>query len=78
MQDDQSRDVIAIYVGRITVWLSKKIGEMALNPTARALWKQHDRPKDGRGGMKSGRRDLNPRPLDPQSSTLNQTAPRPE
>ena len=26
----------------------------------------------------SGRRDLNPRPLDPQSSTLNQAAPRPD
>ena len=27
--------------------------------------------------VQSGRRDLNPRPLDPQSSTLNQAAPRP-
>ena len=44
-RNNQARAVIATYVDRITVWPSRKIGEMALNPAAYALWKQHDRPE---------------------------------
>ncbi len=43
-RNDRTRDVIATYVDRITVWPSKKQGEMVLNAAAHALWKQHGRP----------------------------------
>ena len=39
-RNDRTRDVIATYVDRITVWPSKKRGEMVLNPAAHALWKR--------------------------------------
>ena len=39
-RNDQTRDVIATYVDRITVWPSEKRGEMRLNPSAYALWKR--------------------------------------
>jgi DNA invertase Pin-like site-specific DNA recombinase len=47
VRDDATREVIATYVNKIVVWPSKKRGEMWLNPNAKPLWKDHDRP-DGR------------------------------
>ncbi|MFQ5591168.1 MAG: recombinase family protein [Phycisphaerae bacterium] len=39
-RDDRTRDVIATYVDRITVWPSQRRGEMRLNPAAAPLWKR--------------------------------------
>jgi len=44
-RNDQTRAVIGTYIDRITVWPTQKRGEMVLNPGARMLWKQNDRPK---------------------------------
>ena len=44
---DATREVTATCVNKIVVWPSRKRGEMHLNPAARPLWKDHDRP-DGR------------------------------
>ncbi len=44
-RNDRTRDVIAAYVERITVWPSEKRGEMLLNPAAAPLWKHSDRPE---------------------------------
>ena len=44
-RNDRTRDVIASYVERITVWPSQKRGEMLLNPAAGPLWKRNDRPE---------------------------------
>lgn len=38
-RNDRTRDVIATYVVRITVWPSQRRGEMRLNPAAAPLWK---------------------------------------
>ncbi len=43
-RNDRTRDVIATYVERITIWPSDKRGEMRLNPAAGPLWKPNDRP----------------------------------
>lgn len=43
-RNDRTRDVIATYVDRITIWPSEKRGEMRLNPAAGPLWKPNDRP----------------------------------
>ena len=51
-RNDRTRDVIATYVDRITIWPSEKRGEMRLNPAAGPLWKPNDRP--------SGRSRVNP------------------
>lgn len=40
MRNDRTRDVIATYVDRITVWPSQRRGEMRLNPAAAPLWKR--------------------------------------
>ena len=44
VRNDETREVIGAYVDRIVVWPSEKRGEMVLNPGARSLWKEHDRP----------------------------------
>jgi site-specific DNA recombinase len=44
VRNDRTREVIGTYVDRIVVWPSQKRGEMHLNPAARGLWKEHDRP----------------------------------
>jgi site-specific DNA recombinase len=44
VRDDHTREVIGSYVERIVVWPSEKRGEMVLNPGARCLWKENDRP----------------------------------
>ncbi len=44
VRDDSTRDAIATYVDRITVWPSRKRGEMVLGKSARLLWKDSDRP----------------------------------
>lgn len=43
-RNDRTRDVIATYVDHITIWPSKKRGEMVLSPNGRPLWKNNDRP----------------------------------
>jgi site-specific DNA recombinase len=43
-RNDRTREVIASYIERITVWPSQKRGEMLLNPAAGPLWKPNDRP----------------------------------
>ena len=40
LRNDETRNVIATYVDHITVWPSKKCGEMALNPAGYALWRR--------------------------------------
>ena len=40
MRNDRTRDVIATYVDRITVWPSQRRGELRLNPAAAPLWKR--------------------------------------
>ncbi len=42
-RNDQTRDMIATYVDRITVWPSRKRGEVVLNAGAGPLWKCNDR-----------------------------------
>ncbi len=44
VRNDLTREVIAVYVDCIVVWPSKKRGEMWLNPNAKPLWKDHNRP----------------------------------
>ncbi len=42
-RNDRTRDVIATYVDRITIWPSEKRGELVLNAAAEPLWKCNDR-----------------------------------
>ncbi len=44
VRTDRTREVIATYVDKIVVWPSRKRGEMHLNPAARHLYKDHNRP----------------------------------
>jgi hypothetical protein len=43
--DGFTRQALGSYVESITVWPTKKHGEMALNPAAFALWKENTRPQ---------------------------------
>ena len=65
-RNDVTRNVLGTYVDRITVWPSKKRGEMRLNPAAHALWKsnwEERRRRDQRSAAKSPRNQNN-RPKD--------------
>ncbi len=44
VRNDSTRDAIATYVDHITVWPSRRCGEMVLGKSARLLWKDRDRP----------------------------------
>ncbi len=69
-RNDRTRDVIATYVERITIWPSEKRGEMRLHPAAGPLWKPNDRPNRRSRVNQSGRQDLNLRPRGPKPRAL--------
>jgi len=47
-RNDEARNAIAAYVDRITIWPSKKCGEMVLNTGATVLWRRHRLEEENR------------------------------
>ncbi len=67
-RNDRTRNVIATYVERITIWPSEKRGEMLLNPAAGPLWKPNDRPNRRSRANQIGATSVDSKPPRPGAS----------
>jgi site-specific DNA recombinase len=76
-RDDSIRNVMSAYIDRITVWPSRKCGEVVLNPAAHLLWKHNDRPKGRSRVNHIGATGFEPATSWSQTTHSNQTELRP-
>ena len=59
-RDDWTRDALGAFVEQITVWPSKRRGEVKLTPFAVGLWKRSDRPERRSCGYRIGAKGFEP------------------